>query len=178
MKEPCIYAEWVSCFDAFAAGNNDEAVLQLMELGSIEWTTGIDEKMTRRLYELLELRLKQVSSKMDAEFGRNGQSDTEIVRTLLNARRRFALLQRLVSLKAFPEEVKDTLKQTLHSYVRDTQASLEKSAESDRTGHIRFLIRNNSLNRYEEEATGHPCSEMEKSSAQPVRKNTRRRVLW
>ncbi|MDF2925393.1 MAG: hypothetical protein K0R57_4307 [Paenibacillaceae bacterium] len=181
MKAPVIYADWVRCFDAFAAGDEDEQTLLLMEQGTIDWTTGIDSKMTERLYQLLEKRLKQASEQMHLEFSRNQQTDDHVVRALLNARRRFAVLLRLVSLKAYPPEIRAALKHTLNSYVIDSQSALEKSAAADRTGHLSMLIRNNPLTNYEVMAK-------EQSSAaaipNPLHKavtgpNTRkRRVLW
>lgn len=151
MKIPTTYADWVDCFDLFAAEQEDEAVLAAMEKGSIEWSTGIDRKMTEHMYRLLELRLKKVSTLMNKEFGRLSDQ-AETVRAMLHARKRFAVLHRLVALQAFPEDVRKALKSTLSAYVEDTQESLEKSADADRSGHLKMIIRNNSLLRYEEEA--------------------------
>ncbi len=191
MKIPTTYADWLDCFDLFAAEQEDEAVLAAMEKGSIEWSTGIDRKMTEHMYRLLELRLKKVSTLMNKELGRlSGQTDLETSRAMLHARKRFAVLIRLVALQAFPEDVRNAFGSTLSAYVKDTQEALEKGAEADRSGHLKMIIRNNSLLRYEEEATEQAlaCNNVQDKASQkavphagqnpPDKTNTkRRRVL-
>lgn len=151
MKTPTTYAEWLECFDLFAAEQEDEAVLAAMERGHIEWSTGIDRKMTEHMYRLLEQRLKKVSTLMNKELGQL-LAQAETVRAMLHARKRFAVLHRLIALQAFPEEVREAFGSTLSTYVKDTQEALEKGAEADRSGHLKMMIRNNSLLRYKEEA--------------------------
>ncbi|WP_051620487.1 hypothetical protein [Paenibacillus sp. UNC451MF] len=145
MSDPRTYADWVRCFDELKSGDNDEEMLNRMEQGSIEWTAGIAEKMTQRLYEVLEFRLKHASQQMNLEFSRVREPNIDVVRALMNARKRFAIMKRLVVIPAFPEQVRSTLTDVLSNYVKDTQAALEDSAKDDRSGHLRMLIKNNSL---------------------------------
>lgn len=149
MSTPRTYADWVLCFDRLRAGEEEEEILARMEQGSIEWTAGIAEKMTQRLFEVLESRLKRATQQMNTEFSRVQQPDIDLVRALMQARRQFGFLKRMVNIPVFPEEVRNTLGDVLHNYVKDTQASLENSAKNDRSGRLQVLIKNNSLLAYD-----------------------------
>ncbi|MED1951746.1 hypothetical protein [Brevibacillus centrosporus] len=145
MKPPVTYAEWLACLDAFVEGTRDEELLLQMQNGSIEWTRGIAERMTQRLFETIETRLKQTSELLDRELKRSNGDETALVKSLLTARRRLAVIKKLTELPAFPQQVRDSLFSILQTYAKDTQKSLEDSAKADRTGQLRMLIKNNSL---------------------------------
>ncbi|MCS7459626.1 hypothetical protein N0M98_05680 [Paenibacillus doosanensis] len=176
---PATYADWVRCFDALQEGGQDDEVLLSMERGAIEWTGGVADKITRRMYEVLELRLQQVSRQMTAELSRARAADTDVVTALLNARRRFAVVKRFASIAAFPEPVRKTMTDIVAAYVRDTQSSLEDSAKNDRTGQLRMVIKNNSLLRYEELQVKHDGVLPSSPAAQPAAgpNSRKRRVI-
>lgn len=179
MNIPTIYADWVRYFDAFveAEGSQEEEILLRMEQGSIEWTAGVADKLTRRFYEVLELRLKRISEQLNTDFSRASRHESDIVLALVNARGRFAMMQRLVSLNAFPAEVRSAMEEALVAYVRDTQSSLEESARGDRSGTLRMIIKNNSLLRFQqvEQKTDQVGSGF--SQVEPTPQLKRRRVI-
>lgn len=176
MRIPDTYADWVQCLEALKAGGQDDEILRSMEQGTVEWTAGVAEKLTQRMSDVLELRLKQASQQMNTEFTRARVPDSDVVRALMNARRRYALMKRFVSIPAFPEQVRRTMSEVLHAYVKDTQAALEESAKHDRTGHLRMLIKNNSLLGYEQvETSMEPAPPALIPNPAPAGTNLRRR---
>ncbi|MFD1705164.1 hypothetical protein ACFSCZ_00170 [Siminovitchia sediminis] len=150
MKIPKHYSEWVDCLDVVKEGTNDQAVIECMEKGSIEWSRGVAERITQRLYETFEHRIKRTSDLLQKDLNRCNGNETEMVKALLSARKRLALLKRLAQLEAFPENVRESLAASLEEYAKNTQESLEKSALSDRTGRLRMLIKNNAVTKYDE----------------------------
>jgi len=148
MKAPTTYAEWVDCLDAFLDISQQEAALEAMEHGTIEWTKGVGDRLTQRLFETVDARVKEIGKLMSNELSRISQ-DTLLIQALMNARRRYSLLHRLVNVPAFPEQVRVQMSEALKSFVNSTQQSLEDSAKHDTTGHLRMLIKNNSLLSYD-----------------------------
>lgn len=153
MSAPGSYSQWVDVLDCFEKGEQDEEVLRRMEWGSIGWTTGVTEKLAARMFEVLEIRLKRISKQMNEEFGRQTYSEASIIGAMLNARNRFALLGRFVSLPALSVELGEILSNTLQEYVKDTQTALENSAKNDHTGQLLLQIKHNSLIRFNEPGT-------------------------
>lgn len=178
MKKPSTYAEWVECFERFLEGAQEEEVLQAMEQGTFEWSPGAADRLVERLFHTMEARLQLVSQQMQTEFSRLNGEDAAIVRALLNARRRYAVLNRIVRLKAFPEQVQSQLSDILKKYVSDTQNALEESAKADYTGHLRMLIKNSSLLLYEQTETRAGIAPSPAASQTPGNgTNLRRRVI-
>lgn len=149
MKAPRNYSDWIECFDRFKDGISDEEIILKMENGSIEWTRGVAERFTESLYETIKYRLNQSADILQKELDRSNGDESAIVKALLSARKRLALLNRLVNIEAFPEQVKEAMSTLLSDYAKDTQKSLEESAQTDRTGRLRMLMKNNGIVHYE-----------------------------
>jgi hypothetical protein len=148
MNVPKNYSEWVVCFDRLKEGEHDESTLQLMEKGTIEWSRGVAERITQRLYETIDYRLRQTADLLQRELDRCNGNETVLVKALLTARKRLTVLKRLAHLPAFPEHVRESMYNILSEYAKSTQESLEKSALTDRTGRLRMLIKNNPLTQF------------------------------
>ncbi|WP_127508887.1 hypothetical protein [Paenibacillus humicus] len=148
-RPPSTYAEWVACLEAFERGEKDEEALFLMEQGRLEWTPGVAERFMRRLSDTMNERLDELQRRMARDFAYAQGTETELVRTLMAARRRFGLLHRLASIPALPGEVGASLKEMIGTVVRQTQNSLEDSAKTDWTGKLRLIIRNNPLTTFD-----------------------------
>lgn len=150
MNKPTTYAEWVNCFEQFKAGMKDEETVLLMEQGQTEWTKGVADRLTQQLYETIDYRLRRSSDQLQKELNTCNGNETELVKAILSARKRLAVLKRIAHLPAFPEQVRETMWNLLHDYAKSTQQSLEDSAVTDRTGRIRSLIRNNPITQFDQ----------------------------
>ncbi|WP_316569117.1 hypothetical protein [Neobacillus sp. YIM B06451] len=149
MSIPTTYAEWIASFDNFKTGTQDEEVLTSMEKGSIEWTKGVAERLTQHLFETIEFRLKHTANQLQKELNACRGNETALVKAILSARKRLAVLKRVAHLPAFPDHVKEAMNTLLHDYAKSTQQSLEDSALTDRTGRLRSLIRHNPITEFD-----------------------------
>ncbi|MFJ8518688.1 hypothetical protein [Lysinibacillus xylanilyticus] len=185
MIKPVTYAEWVECFEQLKAGTNDEEIILKLEQGTIEWSKGVAERLTQHLFDTIESRLKRTSDLLQKELDGSYGNETMIVKAVLSARKRLALLKRVADLPAFPDNVRGTMLKVLSDYAKNTQESLEKSALSDRTGRLRSLFRNNNLTQFAkvENVFGNSVSmsnEMNRDAKNPQVpgvKSSRRRVI-
>ncbi|MDE3840229.1 hypothetical protein C0966_12845 [Bacillus methanolicus] len=181
MSIPTTYAEWVDCFEQLKEGTKDEETIRFMEQGSIEWTIGVAERLTQRLYETIDFRLRQIADQLQKELNHWNGDETALVKAILSARRRLAVLKRVAHLPAFPEQVRESMHNILHEYAKSTQESLEDSSKIDRTGRLRMLIRNNPITQFDqvENVFGSSISTIQTDENTTIKgpKSTRRRVI-
>lgn len=181
MSIPTTYAEWVDCFDQLKEGTKDEETIRFMEQGSIEWTTGVAERLTQRLYETIDFRLRQIADQLQKELNHWNGDETALVKAILSARKRLAVLKRVALLPAFPEQVRESMYNILQEYAKSTQQSLEDSSKTDRTGRLRMLIKNNPITHFDqvENVFGSSISTSQTDENTTIKgpKSTRRRVI-
>jgi len=186
MMKPVTYAEWVEYFEQLKTGTNDEEVILNMEQGTIEWSKGVAERLTQHLFNTIESRLKLTSDLLQKELDGSYGNEMMIVKAILSARKRLALLKRVADLPAYPDNVRESMLKILSDYAKSTQESLEKSALSDRTGRLKSLFRNNNLTQFDkvENVFGNSLStsnEMNRDDENPqmprVKSNKRRVIL-
>lgn len=184
MIKPVTYAEWVECFEQLKTGTNDEEIILKLEQGTIEWSKGVAERLTQHLFNTIESRVKQTSNLLQKELDGSYGNETMIVKAILSARKRLALLKRVADLPAFPGNVRESMLKVLTEYAKNTQESLEKSALSDRTGRLKSLFRNNNLTQFDkvENIFGNFVStsndkNRDENPPMPGVKSSRRRVI-
>lgn len=183
MSVPRNYSDWINCFDILKAGTNDKETITLMQQGSIEWSRGVAERITQRLYDVINHRLKKISDKLNNDLDRCKGEETAIVKALVSARNRLFFIKQIIDLQAFPESVRVGMNEMIEDYAKNTQESLEKSALSDRTGRLRMMIKNNAISNFEyiEKDYSEPVSSESinnAASSDPILpRSTRRRVI-
>ncbi|WP_042221747.1 hypothetical protein [Oceanobacillus manasiensis] len=184
MSNPKTYAEWMVCFNQFKEGAKDEETIQSMESGVINWSKGVAERLTQRLYEAIDYRLRLSANQLQKDLDYSRDIETEVVKALLSARKRLAVIHRAATIRSFPEEVRDTMENLLIDYAKNTQQSLEDSAKSDRTGRLRMMIGNNPITTFDKVEnlfgavkTSVEDNQIKDSSNQMNGKMNRRRVI-
>ena len=141
-KAPKIYADWVKVFDILKSGEDDEVILPLMQEGEIVWQSGVAERFLRKLVDTINFRLNKAT---DA-FQRSHQTDeNEIVQSLMQLRRELQFMLKVVDINTIPVKEKTELRNMIINQSNSIQESLEKSAESDRTGKLSSIIKNNKV---------------------------------
>ncbi|MBB1634372.1 hypothetical protein [Cupriavidus sp. UME77] len=153
MTPPHTYAEWSACIDAFARGGSDEEVIAAMRAGVLSWTGGVAPLFAQRISEVFSLRLQRIADEMTRALrhGSTGSDHVVLSRTLLDARRKLWVLNRVAQLPSLPGELAGSLQEQLRKYAAQAQQSLEDSARSERSGLLASIIRNNSLLRFDAE---------------------------
>ena len=141
-KAPKIYADWIKVFDILKSGEDDEAILSLMQEGEIVWQSGVAERFLRKLVDTVNFRLNKAID----SFQKSRQSDeNEIVQSLMQLRRELQFMLRVVDINAVPVKEKMELRNMIINQSNSIQESLEKSSESDRSGKLSSIIKNNKV---------------------------------
>ena len=141
-KAPKIYADWIKVFNVLKSGEDDEAILPLMQEGEIVWQSGVAERFLRKLVDTINFRLNKAT---DA-FQRSHQTDeNEIVQYLMQLRRELPFMLKVVDINAIPVKEKTELHNMIINQSNSIQESLEKSSESDRSGKLSSIIKNNKV---------------------------------
>ena len=141
-KAPKIYADWIKVFNVLKSGEDDEAILSLIQEGEIVWQSGVAERFLRKLVDTINFRLNKAT---DA-FQRSHQTDeNEIVQSLMQLRRELQFMLKVVDINAIPVKEKTELRNMIINQSNSIQESLEKSSESDRSGKLSSIIKNNKV---------------------------------
>ena len=141
-KAPKIYADWVKVFDTLKSGEDDEAILSLMKEGTIVWQSGVAERFLKRLVDTVNFRLNRATD----NFQKAHQTDeNEIIQSLMQLRRELQFILKVVDINTIPVKEKTELRNMIINQSNSIQESLEKSAESDRTGKLSSIIKNNKV---------------------------------
>lgn len=141
-KAPKIYADWIKVFNTLKLGEDDEAILPLIQEGEIVWQSGVAERFLRKLVDTINFRLNKAT---DA-FQRSHQTDeNEIVQSLMQLRRELQFMLKVVDINVIPVKEKMELRNMIINQSNSIQESLEKSSESDRSGKLSSIIKNNKI---------------------------------
>ena len=141
-KAPKIYADWIKVFDILKSGEDDEAILPLMQEGEIVWQSGVAERFLRKLVDTVNFRLNKAID----NFQKSRQSDeNEIVQSLMQLRRELQFMLRVVDINAVPVKEKMELRNMIINQSNSIQESLEKSSELDRSSKLSSIIKNNKV---------------------------------
>lgn len=145
MNIPQSYADWTKCFDEIKQGMNDEATLSIMEKGTLSWLSGVAERFSTQMFEVINFRIDGASKKLQRNLDMARGNETAIVNALMGLKRELKLLKRLTTLPAIPEDKREYFSMQIIEYSRNAQQSLENSAKNDRTGRLGSLFRNNRI---------------------------------
>lgn len=145
---PHTYSEWVAILDMLKAKSDDEAVLEAMLQGTIEWQSGVAERFAKKLVDVINFRMNSASDKFQKEMGRAYGQERAIVQALLALRKEMCFLSKAINLPAIPEKDRNQYHQLVISQANSMQSSLEDSAKKDRTGKLASIVRNNRVNAF------------------------------
>lgn len=148
MNPPRTYSEWVTVLDMLESRTNDEAVLEAMLNGTIEWQTGVAERFARKLVDTINSRMNAATDRFQKEMSRSMGQESVIVRALLALRKEMSFLAKAINLPAIPEKDRQQYRKLVIEQADKIQASLEDSARHDRTGKLASIVRNNRVNSF------------------------------
>lgn len=145
---PHTYAEWVSVLDMFKNKTEDEEVLQAMLRGTVEWQSGVAERFSKKLIDVVNYRMNSATDKFQKEMTRSRGQERAIVQALLALRKELSFLSKAINLPALPEKDRQHYHQLVISQANSIQSSLEDSAKTDRSGKLASIVRNNRVNAF------------------------------
>jgi prophage DNA circulation protein len=105
MKSPTTYADWVSSFQIFRDGLQDEELLVAVSKGKVPWTKGVAERFTQKMSEAVSARLQRAVDQFAKDLGRASGEENAVVQAILTLRRQISYLIRFVTSSTFPEEI-------------------------------------------------------------------------
>lgn len=145
---PHTYAEWVALLDTLKNKTDDEATLQAMQSGTIEWQSGVAERFSKRLIDTVNYRMNAATDKFQKEMSRSQGQERAIVQALLTLRKELCFLSKAINLPALPDRDRQRYYQLVISQANSIQSSLEDSAKKDRSGKLASIVRNNRVNSF------------------------------
>lgn len=143
---PRTYAEWVSVLDMLKNKTDDEEVVQAMMQGTVEWQSGVAERFSKKLIDVVNYRMNSATDKFQREMNRTNGQERAIVQALLALRKELSFLSKAINLPALPEKDRQHYRQLVISQANSIQSSLEDSAKADRSGKLSSIVRNNRVN--------------------------------
>ena len=147
---PKTYAQWMALLKTFAEGSADEDVLHAMRTGTLVWQSGVAERFAQRFSDALNARMNRASDVFDRDMKR-AADERAMIGALLALRRSLVFLHTAAALPALPEEQRTQFTALVQSAADRMQESLDRSAQSDRTGRMRALVRGHQVNALEME---------------------------
>lgn len=148
INAPTTYSEWVKTLDILQEKNQDIDVLEAMEAGTIEWQSGVAERFTKKLTDVVNVRLNAATDKFQRELNRSNGQERELVSSIMALRKELQFLSRAIALPCLPEKDRGQYQQLVIAQANAIQTSLEDSAKKDRSGKLASIIRNNKVNQF------------------------------
>ncbi|MCD7754803.1 MAG: hypothetical protein LUJ09_00465 [Firmicutes bacterium] len=148
ISPPHTYAEWVSILDMLKSKTNDEEVLQAMLQGTVEWQSGVAERFSKKLIDVVNYRMNSATDKFQTEMTRSRGQERAIVQALLALRKELRFLSKAIDLPALPDANRQHYHQLVVSQANSIQSSLEDSAKTDHSGKLASIVRNNRVNAF------------------------------
>lgn len=145
---PKTYSEWVAILDMLKTKSDDENVLSAMQRGTIEWQSGVAERFSKKLIDVINYRMNSATDKFQKEMTRSNGQERAIVQALLALRKELCFLSKAINLSAIPEKDRQRYYQLVISQANSMQSSLEDSAKKDRSGKLTSIVRNNRVNAF------------------------------
>lgn len=143
---PATYADWVKLLDDLKEKTDDDAVLEAMQKGTLEWQSGVAERFARKLVDAVNHRLNGATDRFQKEMGRCRGEERVIVQAIYSLRRELSFLSKTVDLPAIPEKDRKKYRELVIEQADKIQKSLEDSAKRDRTGKLYSIVKNNRVN--------------------------------
>ena len=145
---PKTYSEWVIILDMLKEKSGDDDVLSAMQKGTIEWQSGVAERFSKKLIDVINYRMNTASDKFQKEMSRSNGQERAIVQALLALRKELCFLSKAINLPAIPEKERQQYYELVISQANSMQSSLEDSAKKDRSGKLASIVRNNKVNAF------------------------------
>ena len=143
---PHTYSEWVEVLDNLKARTHDEEILQVMQQGTIEWQTGVAERFSKRLIDVINYRMNAASDKFQKDLNYAHGEEGAIVRALLSLRKEMVFLAEAIDLPVLPEKDRRHYKELVIEQANNMQRSLEDSAQKDYSGKLLNIVKRHKVN--------------------------------
>lgn len=145
---PETYFEWVAILDKLKDKEDDVAVLFAMQNGTLEWQSGVAERFSKKLIDVINYRMNVASDKFQKEMSHCHGEERIIIQALIGLRKEMRFLASAINLSVIPEKERQQYYRLVIEQANKMQDSLEESARSERSGKLISIVRNNRINSF------------------------------
>ena len=155
-QAPSSYKEWAELLDILKSGTDDTAVIDAMREGSLAWQSGVAERFSTRLLDVVNSRLNRIVDVLNRDMRNARGEERSLVCAFIGARRGYKALLKMIDIPAIPDELRSQCRNLIFSKANSMQHSLEDSAarrspanrltSGGMTGHLASIVRNNPVN--------------------------------
>ena len=140
-----IYSEWVDILNILKNRTNDEEVLEVMKKGTIEWQSGVAERLTKRLINIVNERMQYAIDKYQRV---KYYDERGFIQSLLNLRKELKFLSEVLNIAIIPEKDREQYRDLVVNQANIIQNSLEESAKNDHSGKLLSIVKNHRVNNF------------------------------
>lgn len=140
-----IYSEWVDILNILKNRTNDEEVLEVMKKGTIEWQSGVAERLTKRLINIVNERMQYAIDKYQSV---KYYDERGFIQSLLNLRKELKFLSEVLNIAIIPEKDREQYRDLVVNQANIIQNSLEESAKNDHSGKLLSIVKNHRVNNF------------------------------
>ncbi len=127
---------------------DDEEVLRAMQQGELVWQSGVAERFSKRLVEVVNRRMDMADKSFGCKTSRAGGNERVLVQALLDLRKEMKFLAEIMNLSVIPQDLRLQYVQLVKDQADRMQHSLEDSAKkTDRSGKLSSIVRSHPVNR-------------------------------
>lgn len=147
MKIPEIYSEWCEKFEkieTWEIGHQDVEIVEAMDKGNIRWASGVAERITKRVLNLLNIRLEKLNTFFSKRLILT-QNYFEMEQLLILYKKELIFIKHIGDLEMLPKELRKILTTEIINVAQKTQLSLEDSARKDLTGMLKRIVISNRI---------------------------------
>lgn len=145
IASPHNYSDWVVVFEILKEKTDDHAAVEAIQQGSIAWQTGVAERFSKQLVDVVNFRMNAATDKFQKDLSRASGNEGAIVQALISLRKELLFLLKVVDIQAIPEKDRGQYIDLVRDQMNQIQSSLEDSAKIDRSGKLLSIIRNNKV---------------------------------
>ena len=145
MNTPMIYSEWVDILNILKNRTNDEEVLEKIKKGTIEWQSGVAERLTKRLINIVNERMQYAIDKYQSV---KYYDERGFIQSLLNLRKELKFLSVVLNIAIIPEKDREQYRDLVVNQANIIQNSLEESAKNDHSGKLLSIVKNHRVNNF------------------------------
>lgn len=176
MPSPTTYFDWSNLLEQFARG--DDSVLSDLQQGYFAVDAGTIYRFYNKVQEAYVERKKQWLAKFNRLFQvQYVRTENDISIVLQNAKSNLQPIAKFIKLKAFPDDLQDTLKKDFEGFVAEIRKNVRESITKNQPRNEKMLLIVNAFNFFE---TTLEAGVSEKSSSESTSRETpnKRRILF
>lgn len=139
MPSPRTYFEWTNALEQFAKG--DDVALREMQQGEF----AVDEGTVYRFYDKVKEAYVARKNRWVDQFSRSHQvsrvkTESDISIVLQNAKSNLRPIAIFIRLKAFPEDLQDTLCKDFEEFITETRKNIKAAVQKEQPGNEKVLL--------------------------------------